>query len=321
MTDHPVATPTLDGLFHGPGGRESGWLLFSLTPPRQTVSSERLDRIASTTIERLNSLDLDAVVLYDIEDESDRNPQERPFPYLPTMDPSAFHTEHLRGWQGPAVIYRSVGKYEPDELAEWLASQDPSRVATVLVGASSGDKEVSITLPQAQQLWHEAGSPIPLGGVAIPERHASRGDEHERMLRKQQAGSSFFISQVVYDVDAAKDLVSDYHYGCRERRVEAAPVIFTLSVCGSLKTLAFLRWLGVHLPRWVTNELEHADNPLEESYRQCVVIAEELTAFCRRLGVPFGFNVESVSNRKVEIEASVRLASQLCDLIRPTTLV
>jgi hypothetical protein len=34
-------------------------------------------------------------------------------------------------------------------------------------------------------------------------------------------------------------------------------------------------------------------------------------AFCRTLGVPFGINVESVSIRRVEIEASVRLARQL----------
>ncbi|MGZ6623903.1 MAG: 5,10-methylenetetrahydrofolate reductase, partial [Solirubrobacteraceae bacterium] len=39
--------------------------------------------------------------------------------------------------------------------------------------------------------------------------------------------------------------------------------------------------------------------------------ATELMAYCRTLGVPFGINVESVSIRRVEIEASVRLAGQL----------
>jgi hypothetical protein len=34
-------------------------------------------------------------------------------------------------------------------------------------------------------------------------------------------------------------------------------------------------------------------------------------AFCRRLGVPFGLNVESVSIRRAEIESSVRLAARL----------
>lgn len=309
---------TLDRMIGG-DPRERPWLFFSLTPPRRTVSPERLERIAEATAERLARLDLDAVVLYDIEDESDRNPQERPFPYLSTMDPGGFAARYLRGWDGPTVIYRSVGKYRPEELSGWLQEPGSSRIATVLVGASSSDKPVTLSLPQAHQVWQKAGAPVPLGGVTIPERHAQRGDEHERMLSKQRSGSSFFVSQVIYDVDAAKDLISDYHYACLDRGIEAAPVVFTLSVCGSLRTLDFLRWLGVHLPRWVTNELERADDPLAESYRQCVVIAEELTAFCRRLGVPFGFNVESVSTRKVEIEASVRLAGQLSDMVRPTT--
>jgi hypothetical protein len=42
-----------------------------------------------------------------------------------------------------------------------------------------------------------------------------------------------------------------------------------------------------------------------------VATAVELVTFCRRVGVPFGLNVESVSIRKVEIEASARLAARL----------
>ena len=37
----------------------------------------------------------------------------------------------------------------------------------------------------------------------------------------------------------------------------------------------------------------------------------DLMAYCRARGVPFGINVESVSIRRVEIEASIRLAEQL----------
>jgi hypothetical protein len=70
-------------------------------------------------------------------------------------------------------------------------------------------------------------------------------------------------------------------------------------------------WLGVDVPRWIENELRHADNTLDASYDQAVATALELIAFCRRVGVPFGINVESVSIRKVEIDASVRLAARL----------
>jgi hypothetical protein len=78
-----------------------------------------------------------------------------------------------------------------------------------------------------------------------------------------------------------------------------------------MKTLDFMRWLGVDVPRWIENDLKHAADPLEASYHQALVAATELISFCRTLGMPFGINVESVSIRRVEIDASVRLAAEL----------
>jgi 5,10-methylenetetrahydrofolate reductase len=150
-----------------------------------------------------------------------------------------------------------------------------------------------------------------MGGVAIPERHRRRDDEHLRLLAKQNSGCRFFVTQVVYDVNAAKNLVSDYHYACAARGTVAAPFVFTFTVCGSMRTLEFLRWLGVDVPRWIANDLDHATDTLEASYRLAVAAATDLITFCRDLGVWFGINVESVSIRRVEIEMAVRLAEHL----------
>src|SRR5690606_42078919 len=60
--------------------------LYSITPPRESTSAEDLERIGQVTIERLRPLDLDALILYDIEDEGDRNHDDRPFPYLATVE-------------------------------------------------------------------------------------------------------------------------------------------------------------------------------------------------------------------------------------------
>jgi hypothetical protein len=287
------------------------FLLFAVTPPRGAAPPERVQEIADATIERLRPLDLDGVLLYDIDDESDRNAAERPFPFLPTMDPADYFARHLSAWAVPAVIYRVVGKYPAAELRAWLDAQDTDRVATVFVGASSRDKGVAMSLTRAQELRSEVRPDLVLGGVAIPERHTRRGDEHQRLLAKQDAGCAFFVTQVVYDVNAAKNLVSDYRYECLARGVEPVPIVFTFSVVGSMKTLAFLNWLGVDVPRWIENELAHADDPLAASCEQALAAALDLIAYCRRSGVPFGINVESVSNRRAEIEASVGLAARL----------
>ena len=121
---------------------------------------------------------------------------------------------------------------------------------------------------------------------------------------------------MIYDVGETKNLVSDYVYACRELGIRPRPVIFTLSLCGSEKTLEFLKWLGVDVPRWLANALRHSPDPLEESYRECLAIARDLRAFCRRLGMPYGFHVESVSIRKTEIEGATRLAAEIGELLR-----
>jgi hypothetical protein len=291
--------------------RTGEFLLFAVTPPRLTTGSGKSREIAEVTLERLRPVGVDGLVLYDIDDESDRNPDERPFPFLPTMDPAEYLARDLAGLDVPAIVYRAVSKYTEDGLRSWLGGQDPARVLSVFVGASSREKAVATSLLRAYELRTEVRPELPLGGVAIPERHARTGKEHLRLLAKQAAGCSFFVTQVVYDVNAAKDLVSDYRYECAARDLEPVPIVFTFSVCGSVKTLEFLQWLGVDVPRWIENDLRHADDTLGASYDQAVATAVELLTFCRRVGVPFGLNVESVSIRKVEIEASARLAARL----------
>ncbi|MEV4535231.1 hypothetical protein AB0J82_15510 [Asanoa sp. NPDC049518] len=71
------------------------------------------------------------------------------------------------------------------------------------------------------------------------------------------------------------------------------------------------------MPRWLENALVHAEDPLTESLDQCRANARDLADFCRRIGTPFGFNVESVSIRKEEIDASVALAADIGNLLRP----
>lgn len=291
--------------------RNSEFLLFALTPPRATVSEIRAEEIAAVTLQRLRSVAPDGLVLYDIDDESDRNPEERPFPFLPTMDPADYLDRHLAAAGLPTIVYRAVGKYREEDLRSWMTGLPTDRVMSVFVGASSREKSVATSLRRAQEIRTEARPELLLGGVAIPERHTRSSEEHLRLLAKQAAGCAFFITQVVYDLNAAKNLVSDYQLACEERGLDPVPIVFTFSVCGSLKTLEFLQWLGVDVPRWIQNDLRRADDTLETSFHQALATAVELADYCRRLGVPFGLNVESVSNRREEIDASVRLAAAL----------
>ena len=105
--------------------RRGEFLLFALTPPRRATSPEKSQEIADVTLKRLQALDLDGLVLYDIDDESDRNPAERPFPFLPTMDPAEYLSRHLNDWNIPVVVYRAVGKYVEPQLRHGSTNRSP----------------------------------------------------------------------------------------------------------------------------------------------------------------------------------------------------
>jgi len=105
--------------------------------------------------------------------------------------------------------------------------------------------------------------------------------------------------------------LSDYALAVQRRGAPAVPVILTFSPCGSEKTLAFMQWLGIAFPRWLANELRYASDPLATSVELCRRIFAEVWDYAREKGVPLGVNVESVSIRKVEIEASLELLRTL----------
>jgi 5,10-methylenetetrahydrofolate reductase len=119
----------------------------------------------------------------------------------------------------------------------------------VFVGASSKSQKVTLSLRDACELKTKVNTDLLLGGVTIPERHQSKGDEHIRVFRKISQGCAFFVSQGVYDVNASKNFLSDYYYYGQEHNIPLVPILFTLTPCDSLKTLQFMKWLGVSIPK------------------------------------------------------------------------
>jgi hypothetical protein len=294
---------------------EHGLLLYGITPPSLTTTPARADEIAEATLARLQSVGLDGLIIYDVDSESDRAPDSRPFPFMPMMDPADFLDRHLSGWTRPVVVYRAVGKYTETDVSRWLNEVDTDRVLTVLVGAASRHQVVKTRLTDAFRLRAGVDRRPVVGGVCIAERHVGTGQEHRRMLSKQKDGCDFFVSQVCYDLDHSRDLLSDYVYLCQDEGMDPRPVIITLAPCGSMKTLEFMSWLGIDVPRWLHAELTRSRDPLTASYDQCLANARALIGFCRQLGLPFGINVESLTNRRVEIEASVDLAREIRGLL------
>ena len=289
--------------------RESGFLYYGLTPPKASTSGERVREIADRQMARVRNLNVDALILYDLQDESSRNSNPRPFPFIETLKPDVYSGNYLSDLQLPKIIYKSVGKYSPGEFADWVRSTDND--LSVFVGSPSKTQTDNLTLREAYRIKNEQNAQMVLGGVTIPERHRQKGDEHLRLFSKIDSGCRFFVSQCVYSVNHTLDFLSDYYYTALEQNRPMVPVIFTLTPCGSVKSLEFLDWLGIDVPHWLHNDLQHSTDILGRSVDVCRSTAAEIIDFCRDKGIPMGFNIESVAIRKEEIEASVELVASV----------
>lgn len=292
-------------------GKQSGILTYGMTPPKEDNTTEKIAEIAQKQIDRLKGLDIDALILYDVQEESDRIDQERPFPYTTMLDPELYSKQYLHTLEVPKIIYRCVGKYSENELTQWVQNEADQQRYTVYVGASSSQQAVKLELADAYRISKQHNENLSFGGVIIPERHMVKNDEHLRVVNKVKQGCDYFISQATYNVEASKNFLSDYYHYCTENEIEMVPILFNLAPCGSTKTLEFMKWLGISIPRWLENELKYSSDVLDKSIQLTTKIFEELFEFGLEKGIPIGCSVESVSTRKVEIEASIQMVRDI----------
>lgn len=305
--------PPLSTLFEKLDDGRAGIRLYGIAPPKLATTPERLRDIAAEQVDRLRLLSPDGLVVYDIQDEPGRDGQERPFPFLPTVDPEVYARDALVELSIPKIVYRCVGAHTREALSSWLdgVRATAARHLSVFVGAPRGGlHQPGLPLTEAYALAR-AASNLVLGGIAIAERHVAKADEHHRMLAKQDNGCRFFITQSVYDAGSTKSLLSDYALSLRTTGRSPAPIVLTFSPCGSVRTLEFMKWLGISFPRWLENELRHSADTLERSVDLCERVFVDVQDYAREKGLPLGVNVESVSIRKAEIDASVELYRRL----------
>ena len=290
---------------------QTGILLYGITPPKLETPVEKLREIAAGQIERLAPLQIDGLIVYDIQDESSRTAEERPFPFTQMVSPLDYCEHYLQDLAIPKIAYAAVSGQSTASLQGVLERTKRLNLANVFVGAASKGQVVSMTMDQAYGLRSTMLEPPLLGGVTIPERHMAKGNEHQRLIQKIQQGSSFFVSQGVYDVNASLNLLSDYYYLARDLGVPLKPIIFTLTPCGSPKTLAFMKWLGISVPAWLERDLVNAQDILQTSVEISALHWRKLKHFAQEKGIPIGCNIESVSIRKAEIDASIELLQRV----------
>ncbi|WP_417551442.1 methylenetetrahydrofolate reductase [Marinomonas fungiae] len=287
-----------------------GVYFIGTTPPRNTIEDDtQLNEIGQKLLDRLGQIEVDGLIVYDIQDESSRISKPRPFPYMQTHDPLDWSKRLQTLAIKPVITYKSVSSRSEAEFNQWLntAWEDYGIRDIVLVGSPSSEGDIALPLNKAYEALQNNKHDFNLGGVTIAERHAAKGDEHLRLVNKTLAGCDFFVSQAVYNPQATADMLSQYARACRENGETPKRVILTFTPCGSEQTLSFMEWLGISVPDATKFRILDSANPLDESIKICRSALEQIIEVALPLGIPLGLNIESLTNRKEEIDASINL--------------
>jgi len=294
--------------------------LFGAVPPLEGTTPEKELEIVQKFVARSRTLATDGFLVYDIQEEKGRTADPRPFPYRRCGEPAAFAALLGKVSGKESIVYKCVAELPThksyDEWLEKACGQNKQESFNLVGGASSSVSYAGPTVVEAAEKLLKRGNTA-FGGVTIAERHTKKGNEHNLLAQKADAGAEWFISQAIYDANAMAKLLLDYGKLCRETGKRPRRVVLTFAPCGRQKTVTFLKWLGVTIPEEVEQRIMGAEKPVLESVNVlCEMLSHilEKTAGC---GVPLGISVESVSIFREEIDAAhdlfARLQAQLLD--------
>ena len=286
-----------------------GVYFIGTTPPKSDTPIEQVDNIVQKLLERVSDIDVDGFIVYDIQDEGSRTNDPRPFPFKCTHDPRLYSSLLNKKSTRPVITYKSVGQSSVEEFHQWAdeAWHDYNVRDLVLVGSPSHKNQVSLSLNEAYSALQDNENDFFTGGITIAERHATKGNEHQRLIEKYEQGCNFFISQAIYNPQATIDQLTRYAIECKNSGLKPQRIILTFSPCGSQKTLEFIEWLGVSVPEATSLRILNADKPLYESIRICANSLQQILDAVIPYNLPLGLNIESLTNRKEEIDGSILL--------------
>lgn len=286
-----------------------GVYFIGTTPPKNDTPLDQIDTIAEKLLERVSDIDFDGLIVYDIQDEGSRTSKPRPFPFKLSHDTRLYSSLLHQKSNRPVITYKSVVQSNADDFNQWAneAWQDYGVRDIVLVGSPSRNNDISLPLADAYKTLVDSKHDFFIGGITIAERHASKKNEHERLIEKHKQGCNFFISQAIYNPQATIDKLTRYAIECKKQGLKPQRLILTFSPCGSEKTLEFIEWLGVNVPEATSLRILHSESPLYESIRICTNSLQQILDAVIPYDLPLGLNIESLTNRKEEIDGSILL--------------
>lgn len=226
---------------------------------------------------------------------------ERHLEFVPKVD-------HLQFAQQINAEYPSLNplickicvRVSKEEFAKWVRESYKKGIKYIVVvgGQQKEPSSQSFSVTEAAQFIKSHFPDISVGGISI----FNRSHESERILEKMENGMTFFLSQIIFDNVAFKELYASLIPACQKRKIELPKMFVGLSPAAQVKDLEFLRWLGIDFSEELWRFLLDNENEIETKTKKIVnQLVEELQEFSHSRQIPLGFNVGHVRYGNLEI--------------------
>jgi 5,10-methylenetetrahydrofolate reductase len=281
-------------------------LFFEAVPPPARTPLHRVEERTAAVVRLVESVPrLDAIVVPELVDENHEGQ-----PHYRSGDPRTF-ARALADRTGREVIVNKVVAHLPDipAVERWAQETiDRGIRHVVLVGGSSRyipypGPPVAEANRLCRATFATAGGSI--GNIAIPQR---AGEAH-RMLAKTRAGAAFFTTQLLFDAEAAREVLLRYDLLCRQASLPPAAVLVSVAPVADEEDAEFVRWLGADLPDSAERAILEGEETAaaRRSVELAIAVWEDIVRLARveHLAVPIGVNVEQISARHLEVAGTL----------------
>jgi 5,10-methylenetetrahydrofolate reductase len=273
-------------------------LFFEPVPPSSRAKSSRATAETDAVAELVGGIPrIDAI---DVPELVDENHEGRPL--YRTADPREYGRRLADRTGREVVVNKVVAHLEnPEAIERWATETVRAGIRhVVLVGGTS--RYIPYPGPAVTEA-NRICRPILerahglVGNITIPQRD---GEPH-RMLSKTRAGAAFFTTQIVFDADAAFDMVHQYDLLCRQASLAPVAVLLSFAPLIDEQDAEFIRWLGADIPEAAERAILEGENgdAVRRSVDRALEVWDSVAGRARAasLEVPLGVNVEQISVR------------------------
>lgn len=273
-------------------------LMLELTSPSKRAPVETVFKTVDQVAEVVKTLGcVDFLNIPEIIEENHRGD-----PLYKNLDVLDFATLLREKTSKETVVNKVVAHLKPDEFKNWLETAVLKRGLrhAVFVGGSSSSKKYAGPSVVEANKFATSFNNLRIGNISIPNRK----NEVERLLSKTDAGCSFFTTQILFETESIKRLLSEYERECDKKSLEPAAFFLCFAPVNDVIDIEFIKWLGAELPHEVENLFKESGKGMglasiklaEELWREIYSYAEE-----NRLRVPLSLNVEPISLRNLQL--------------------